>query len=41
MSEPSPNELIVPLPPARKVMIKKPKHEANIKIDDPDNKKKN
>jgi hypothetical protein len=40
MSEPSPNELIVPLPPARKVMIKKPKHEANIKIDDPDNKKK-
>jgi len=40
MSEPSPTELIVPLPPARKVIIKKPKHEANVKIDDPDKKKK-
>jgi len=36
MSEPSPNELIVPLPPTkklRKVIIKKPKYETNIKID--------
>ena len=39
MSDPSPTELIVPLPPARKVIIKKPKHEANIKIEDPDHKK--
>ena len=39
MSEPSPNELIGPLPPARKVIIKKPKIDKNIKIDpaaDPD-----
>ena len=38
MSEPSPAELIVPLPPLRKVIIKKPKPElnANIKIEDPD-----
>ena len=42
MSEPSPTELIIPLPPikkVRKVIIKKPKyHEtnANIKIEDPD-----
>ena len=37
MSEPSPTELIVPLPPAkkiRKVIIKKPKDETNIKIKD-------
>jgi hypothetical protein len=40
MSEPSPTELIVPLPPARKVIIKKPKTETNVKIDDPDKKKK-
>ena len=41
MSEPSPNELIGPLPPLRKVIIKKPKIDKNIKIEDPDNKKKN
>ena len=35
MSEPSPNELIGPLPPLRKVIIKKPKIDKNIKIDDP------
>jgi len=40
MSEPSPTELIVPLPPARKVIIKKPKTETNVKIEDPDHKKK-
>ena len=40
MSEPSPNELIGPLPPLRKVIIKKPKIDKNIKIEDPDNKKK-
>ena len=43
MSEPPPTELIVPLPPTkkvRKVIIKKPKYETNIKIEDPDNKKK-
>ena len=36
MSEPSPNELIGPLPPLRKVIIKKPKPEinSNIKIED-------
>jgi hypothetical protein len=44
MSEPSPTELIVPLPPikkVRKVIIKKPKPElnANIKIEDPYHKK--
>ena len=36
MSEPPPTELIVPLPPTkkvRKVIIKKPKYETNIKID--------
>ena len=34
MSEPSPTELIVPLPPLRKVIIKKPKSEtkSNVKI---------
>jgi hypothetical protein len=38
MSEPSPTELIVPLPPARKVIIKKPKSEtkSNVKIDHAD-----
>ena len=46
MSEPSPTELIVPLPPLRKVIIKKPKPEinSNIKIENhganPDLKKK-
>jgi hypothetical protein len=40
MSEPSEPQLIVPLPPLRKVIIKKPKHETNVKIEDPDNKKK-
>lgn len=40
MSEPSHSQLIVPLPPLRKVIIKKPKIEKNIKIEDPDNKKK-
>ena len=43
MSEPSEPQLIGPLPPTkkvRKVIIKKPKHETNIKIEDPDNKKK-
>ena len=33
MSEPPPIELIVPLPPLRKVIIKKPKYETNIKIE--------
>jgi hypothetical protein len=36
MSEPSPTELIVPLPPIKKikkVIIKKPKPETNVKID--------
>jgi hypothetical protein len=32
MSEPSPTELIVPLPPARKVIIKKPKSETNSNV---------
>jgi hypothetical protein len=40
MSEPSEPQLIVPLPPARKVIIKKPKTETNVKIEDPDHKKK-
>ena len=40
MSEPSEPQLIGPLPPTKKVIIKKPKHETNIKIEDPDNKKK-
>jgi hypothetical protein len=35
MSE-SPNELIGPLPPARKVIIKKPKIDKNVKIDPAD-----
>jgi hypothetical protein len=42
MSEPSPAEPIVPLSPikkVRKVIIKKPKSETNVKIEDPDNKK--
>ena len=34
MSEPPPTEIIVPLPPLRKVIIKKPKIDKNIKIDD-------
>ena len=33
MSEPPPTEIIGPLPPLRKVIIKKPKSETNIKID--------
>jgi hypothetical protein len=38
MSEPSPTELIVPLPPLRKVIIKKPKSKtkSNVKIDPAD-----
>jgi hypothetical protein len=36
MSEPLPTELIVPLPPAKKVIIKKPKDGTNIKIEDPE-----
>jgi hypothetical protein len=39
MSEPSEPQLIVPLPPLRKVIIKKPKTETNVKIEDPDHKK--
>jgi hypothetical protein len=42
MSEPSEPQLIVPLPPVRKVIIKKTKTEtnSNVKIEDPDHKKK-
>lgn len=36
MSEPSPTELIIPEKKSKKIIIKKPKHEANVKIEDPD-----